>query len=364
MAAMSREEFLNGIPDFLDRLYQSLRGKEITFADIGKGHGTIRWKYGFDLQLTIKEWGTLHRVVKKEITSLLDEYELHRMALNEVHNMLSTHIQEGIEHSISEYNKLQQNEAEAQLMDIEKALEQPESIPLNHNLRATSHDLKGIMTNIQVGLRLLNDEDLSPNAEDLIDQMSTSADSLEQLLNDLLDLFRLETNSEEVNLSEFNVAEIIRKLCESMQPTAKKEQLQLKCESPTSLHVRSDKKKVKRVAQNLLQNALKHTEEGHVEIKCEQLSEDNWMLEVRDTGPGLDATYAKSFTSDTESSNKQQVSADTTEYNSSSEAENHGEGIGLLIVGHLCRLLDATIEVNTQSGEGTTFKIVMPELEQ
>lgn len=83
---------------------------------------------------------------------------------------------------------------------------------------------------------------------------------------------------------------------------------------------------------------------------------------------GDQVSYAKSLISDTESSNKQEVHAnaatvrhtklDTT--NDSGEAENHGEGIGLLIVRQLCQLLEATIEVDTSSGEGTTFKIRMP----
>lgn len=119
-----------------------------------------------------------------------------------------------------------------------------------------------------------------------------------------------------------------------MQPMAKTELLQLNYKSPRSLHVKSDQKKIERIARNLILNALKYAKEGHVEVKCEKISEDHWMLEVSDTGPGLDVTHAKTLTTDDESSNEQGAYTDTDEFKVPSEAEKHGEGIGLLIVRH------------------------------
>lgn len=70
--------------------------------------------------------------------------------------------------------------------------------------------------------------------------MSISADSLEQLLNDLLDLFRLEARHEEIELSEFDATKILSELCESMHPMATSKDLELACDGPESLIVKSD----------------------------------------------------------------------------------------------------------------------------
>lgn len=59
LAAMSREEFLNSISNFLDHLSDSLKGRDISFRAIGKEHGSQRWEHGFDLTMTIQEWGVI-----------------------------------------------------------------------------------------------------------------------------------------------------------------------------------------------------------------------------------------------------------------------------------------------------------------
>ncbi len=359
LASVSRKKFQNNIPNFLERLYNGLLDKDIKVSDIGRDHGSQRWNHGFDLLLTVKEWGVMQEVLIGEIISLRKELDLSPDTLDKVHAALNEHIQEGIEYSILEFDKLQRRETEAQLRDLEKALEEPKGITRDNNLRETSHDLKGMVKNLQIGFFLLKDESMSEKAAELIDQMAIAADNLEQLLNDLLDLFRLETQKEKVEISEFNAAKVLRELCESMQPMAKKEGLDLNCNGIDSLPVKNDQKKLQRITRNLLLNALKYTVEGHIHVRWEKISDKQWLLEIDDTGPGLSATHAKSLTTESESPEaagreKYPVPDDHTV---PGEVEKHGEGIGLLIVRHLCKLLDAIIEVDTEPGEGTTFRI-------
>ena len=359
---MSRDKFRDDIPPFLHRFYKSLEGQDISLEDIGKKHGAERWEYGLNLQQIMKEWKLLHQVVMEEINKYEEEQDLEFQTFKRAHKLLAVHIHEGILFSVKEYDHLQQSEIEVQMEDLKAALEKPDQLSHTHNLRRTSHDLKGIMQNIQMGFFLLEDESLSGRAAELVDQMSTSADNLEQLLKDLLDLFRLETHREEVHLSDFDAASLLEELVESMQPMAQAEKLDLQFTGEDSLPVTSDKKKVQRIARNLMLNALKYTGEGHVKVKWGVVSEQKWVLEISDSGPGLAATHAKSLTTKADSS-------DTVKYKEESskdgqktmpEVEPHGEGIGLLIVRHLCKLLDAIIKVDTQLGEGTTFRIAFP----
>lgn len=358
LASLSRREFLNNVPHFLQRLYDGLLEKDINISDIGRGHGSNRWEYGFDLLLTVKEWGILQDVLSAEITSLRKKLDLSPDTLDKVHNVLNRHIQEAIEYSIREFDQLQRRETEAQMRDLEMVLQIPKDISRN-NLRGTSHDLKGMVKNLQFGFFLLKDEQMSEKAREYIDQMAKAADSLEKLLNDLLDLFRLETGREKVSIEEFDAAKMLRELCESMQPIAKKETLDLTCSGTDSLSVKSDQTKLQRIVRNLLLNALKYTEEGFINVRWEKRPDSQWLLEISDTGPGLGATHAKSLTTEADASETDGHKKVFEE--SHEEVEKHGEGIGLLIVRHLCRLLDAIIQVETEPGEGTTFKLIFPE---
>lgn len=179
------------------------------------------------------------------------------------------------------------------------------------------------------------------------------------ILNDLLDLFRLETGREKVAVAEFDAAKVLRELCKSMQPIAQKENLDLTCNGSDTLPVRSDQTKLQRITRNLLLNALKYTKQGYVEVRWKRTSTKQWMLEIRDTGPGLGVTHATSLTMEAEAP-ETGVRREAPAEESHEELEKHGEGIGLLIVRHLCRLLDAVIQVETELGNGTTFKLTFP----
>lgn len=356
LAVISEDKFQDHIPEFLDRLYSRLRNEEPSSEKIGKKHGAERWEHGIDLQQTMREWNKLHLVLMQAINEFQGERSFGPASLREAQKLLAVHIQDGILLSVEEFDKLQRKESKAQLDDLKQVLEDPKRELRDQNLRGTSHDLKGLMYNLKMGFFLLEDQKVSKRAAQLIDQMSAAADSLEQLLNDLLDLFRLEAGQEKVKVTTFKVDHILNELCESLQPMANAEDLELLCTGDDSLEVKSDLAKVQRIVRNLGLNALKYTKKGSVKINWKRKSENNWMITVSDTGPGLSATHAASLTSEADA-------AEPTykpKRKGVEKVQNHGEGIGLLIVRHLCKLLDAVIEIETGPETGTTFSIVFP----
>jgi len=156
----------------------------------------------------------------------------------------------------------------------------------------------------------------------------------------------------------------------------------MKTAGPDTLPVEGDAVKTERIAQNLLLNALKYTVRGGVTVSwgdSRQNDAHRWMLCVEDTGPGFHAgpgaPMAGALEEATEEARQVEETARTgvkgpapNEPPSSDIAavdgrpvhQGRGEGIGLSIVKRLCELLDATIEMDSTAGEGTSLRIVSP----
>ncbi|MGH8238873.1 MAG: sensor histidine kinase, partial [Steroidobacteraceae bacterium] len=155
----------------------------------------------------------------------------------------------------------------------------------------------------------------------------------------------------------------------------------LKCEGPAELLVQGDSTKVHRILQNLVLNALKVTQSGGIRVTWEagETSADanQWALCVQDTGPGFKSAtpIRKALKEATEAAQdiEQQADGDgpaslsadpapTLASESASRGQRlpPGEGIGLSIVKRLCELLDASIELQSESGQGTTFRVIFP----
>jgi signal transduction histidine kinase len=146
--------------------------------------------------------------------------------------------------------------------------------------------------------------------------------------------------------------------------------------------VSGDPVKIRRIAQNLLLNALKYTLHGGVKVtwsEDEAEPDQRWVLCVQDTGPGLASGHFSSLTlALEEATDEAQLTEEKAEQAGdpsanvepvplldswSSQLSNpapSGEGIGLSIVKRLCELLDAGLELVTEPGKGTTFRVTFP----
>jgi len=150
-------------------------------------------------------------------------------------------------------------------------------------------------------------------------------------------------------------------------------------DGPDTLPVEGDKAKVLRILQNLLLNALKYTQHGGVCVTWgtdRGRDTDRWTFSVQDTGPGIDENNAAPLAQELHDATE--IANDATEKNpdrrrdiapaatlrSASEAlpqsQQAGEGVGLTIVKRLCELLDAGLELATEAGRGTTFRVILP----
>ncbi len=349
-------------------------------------HGLQRWQQGYQLRDLTREWGHLHMCVMSE----LDHYALAHPSL-ETADMTAARqawsqlCWDGISDSSTQYWHLNQAEAAGHIRDLEQALSVLSKLDQTRAAawRETAHDLQGSLGLVTLASSVLDREDLSePARHEFSDLVQRGVSSLRDMLNDLMSLARLDAGLENRNVATFDAATLLTDFCTTSQPLARARNLYLKMQGPASMPVEGDQAKVQRILQNLLLNALKYTERGGVTVLWKPVADhltDNWMFCIQDTGPGLDddpdtAPLAHQIHESTQTAQAAEEShpedltaadiAKAPTLPSQSEAppagEIPGEGVGLSIVKRLCELLDASLELETSPGKGSTFRVILP----
>lgn len=361
IAALSKNEFYNSIPDSLHNFCNQLRYNEGSVEDFSRKHGSQRWEYGINLPLLTEEWNNLYFILVDEIHQAHESLDLSLDTLKLAQKQLSTFILHSIKTSVDQYYRLEKQQAEAQLGALENSVKKVNSFlqKRGHNLHSATHDMGGGMVILQLNLDLLKQTNLNTEARELVDQLTMATDNLSQLMDNLLSLFRLEAGREELKIEEFDAAEMLQNLAKTMQTLADEKNIDLRTEGTDELKVRGDKIKVKRIAQNLVLNSLKYTKEGFVKISWKLQTDDKWLMEIEDTGPGLDEINASLFTNTSENREDYKQTVEVEDDFNPAELRKHSEGIGLLIVRQLCGLLDAIVKIDSTES-GTVFKIVLP----
>ena len=180
-----------------------------------------------------------------------------------------------------------------------------------------------------------------------LENMKSSSEHLLKLVTDLLDFHRLDLNKTEVNNITFNPAHLFDEIKVSFTPLARAKQLQLICETDPALngYFKGDPLRVRQIANNLLSNAVKFTASGSVTLHTDY-QEGYLHLTVTDTGKGM------------EEADKQRIFQEFTRLPGAQREE--GFGLGLSIVHKLVHLLKGNIEVESQPGQGSSFRVTLP----
>ncbi|MCB1914058.1 MAG: hypothetical protein KDG53_19535, partial [Rhodocyclaceae bacterium] len=180
--------------------------------------------------------------------------------------------------------------------------------------------------------------------------ISTSGRNLLQIINDILDLAKMEAGKMEVAVTEFSVSELLERLAVGMLPLAEKKNIELRWDcDPRVETALQDLGKLQQILYNLLSNAIKFTPEGgRVELQAIPCEEDRFELVVADTGIGIplddQARIFEKFRQGRAVPGSEQ--ALTREY--------EGTGLGLSIVKELSKLLGGEVELESEFGKGST----------
>lgn len=393
-ASLPRAQLHDHIPALLVDFERKLAGGEIAAdadeRDVHQGdaaaHGLHRWQQGFDLGEVTRELGRLNECVVVELEDYAVAHpEVAPAAMAAVRRVWAQQCGDAISASVSQYFQLQQIEATSHIRDVEQALQSLRELEQERARlwQEAAHDLRGglgVVASATAGLA--SPKASEPMRDSFVRLLDRNVRSLRHLLNDVTGLARLQGGLEHRALEAVDVAALLAALCEEMQPYAQDRGLYLRFDGVAALPVEGDVVKIRRIAQNLVINAVKYTRSGGVTVSCGDGASsdmDRWFLEVRDTGPGFHAGPGSQLAGAIEEATDQskQVAADHAtgvvthvnvdlagNYPSPEDTrpvrQASGEGIGLSIVKRLCDLLDATTELQSEIGVGTTFRILLP----
>lgn len=388
-AVLARAQFIDHIPRILDAFDRALRSRERTDEKAAEGeeragaadHGEHRWLHGYDSRETMREWGHLHICMLQQLEAFaLANPEIPAAVLSSTRTMLAQLFVDCMVESAGSHAALERAEAQGRLEELERVLQQVKELESARLelWREAAHDLRGTVGAVRLAASALGSAVAAPQMPNFVNLVRRSAESLDSLLSDLIELTRLEAGREQLEVGPFDAGQLIRELCDSLQPLATQRKLFLKIVAASSLPVEGDKVKVRRIAQNLILNALKYTETGGVMVSSTEVMSGEvrrWALCVQDTGVGLaeastplahaisettQEAHAIAQESATAGSRPPEVPVAPTLPSLSEQTSHPGEGIGLSIVKRLCELLDATLELETHRGRGTTFRIIFP----
>jgi signal transduction histidine kinase len=329
----------------------------------------------------MREWGHLQICLLDELASFAKTHTwFERETQAEANRQLIALVNEAICESAVQYGRMQQTEASGHMEDLTLALASVKEIESRRSalIREAVHDINGNVFGVTVAATLLGtaqlDETKRLEFAKLIDH---GMKSVTGMLGDLTELARLEAGKEQREIIEFDAAALIAELGKVNQPLALEHGLFLEAAGCSKLVVDGDPAKVRRLAQNLVLNALKYTVQGGVVLSWGE-EKKNWWLMVKDTGPGILAgpgapmvVGLKEATASARESDEKSAGADgesshvlTSPRDAATLAisahQQPGEGIGLSIVKRLCELLDSSLEMASSAETGTTFRVVLP----
>jgi signal transduction histidine kinase len=211
-----------------------------------------------------------------------------------------------------------------------------------------SHELRTPL-NVIMGYNQLLNETLPPDPETTraLDAVRRAGNELLELVEATLDLGRLETGRESMREEPLRIRELFDELAREFAGVPRPTGVALGWDAGDDPTIVVDRRKLKTVLKNLVDNALKFTPAGSVRVDCMSLG-DRYRLRVMDTGIGIrpedQAVVFEMF--------RQADSSDTRRYG--------GAGLGLYIVRQLARLLLGEVTLESQPGRGTTFTLTLP----
>jgi signal transduction histidine kinase len=219
---------------------------------------------------------------------------------------------------------------------------------VSHELRTPLNSILGYVDMILSGYY----GDIPPDYKDPLERVDRNSKRLLNLINDVLDLARLEAGKEMLVLDSFHLSELINAQFDAFheQATAKGLTFELEMQPNHSLTINNDSQRLAQLLSKLLSNAVKFTQEGTISLRVKTVAEnpDFFQIEISDTGIGIpEGEYQNIFES------FRQVDGSITR-------TFGGTGTGLAICNKLARMMGGKIEVHSVVGKGSTFTVTLP----
>jgi PAS domain S-box-containing protein len=332
------------LTSFLSKLYagqsERLRG-DLTFTEPVSGDG-------IPMEALAAKVATRQGEVTAVVTMLHDLSEtVEKARLYEQVKRHSEELQERVREATAEL--AEQNERlRRQALEVEQA-----SAAKSQFLANVSHELRTPLNAI-IGYTALMLEgiagELAPRQREKLGRLESNAQSLLAIINDLLDISRIEAGKMPLSLEQFGVAELVDEVMAEVEPLIERSNLEVRREVAGGIPaVVSDRQKVKQILINLISNALKFTPEGSVIVRAGfDRGRERLEVAVADTGVGIPAE------------NRKAIFEAFGQTGSSHQRRHGGTGLGLSISRRLAEMLGGLLKLESEVGRGSTFTLVLP----
>jgi two-component system sensor histidine kinase/response regulator len=253
-----------------------------------------------------------------------------------------------------------QQRAEEELRQLNATLEariQHRTIELENAVRAKSqflanmsHEMRTPLHGVLGMLELVRQTGLRPAHQRFVETAQRSAETLLSVINEVLDLSKIEAGRVELEHSVFDLRTVIEEATEAFSDPAYSKGLEIGCFVPADLPVAlvGDPGRLRQILTNLIGNAIKFTERGEISVRVRMVDQSFSAVlisfEVTDTGIGIAAEK------------RAQIFEAFAQADSSTTRRYGGTGLGLTIAKHFCELMGGTIQVVSEPGVGSTFR--------
>src|SRR6478736_1208365 len=256
----------------------------------GVKHGLHRWQQGYRLQELINECGHLQLCLHEELGRVAEkDPEIEPATRAEAQRQIMALVNDAISESAGQYERMQRAEAAGHIGDLRGALASANEIEHRRTtlIHQAVHDLNSDVLGVTLAANLLAQTRGKVEQQDEFTIMlKNGMAGLTGMLGELMELARLEAGQETRKIAAFDAAALLTELCAAHQPFALERRLLLGTQGPDRLEVEGDAEKTRRLAKNLLGNALKYTPCGSVDVTW-GVDKETWWLMVKDTGPGM-----------------------------------------------------------------------------
>lgn len=267
-------------------------------------------------------------------TDITQSVEAHE-ELERTNESLELRVAERTEEILRVNTELQRAKAEAEEANASKT----------RFLAAASHDILQPLNAARLYATSLVERDRMAGSPDLAENIDASLDAVEEILTALLEISRLDGGALKPEITAFRIDELMRQLQREFEPSAEAKGLKLVFIA-TNLTLRSDRRLLRRLLQNLVSNAIKYTPSGKVVVGCRRRGAQ-LSVEVVDTGLGIPASKQKTVFREFQRLEQGAKVA-------------RGLGLGLSIVHRIARTLDHKLTLSSVPGRGSRFCVLVP----
>lgn len=277
----------------------------------------------------------------------------------EIVEILSTQLAQALE-NIRLFEKLYNSQKELEdkitgrTQDLRVALDEIKEISRlkSEFVSAVSHELRTPLTSVKGYASLLVQEKFGKLPDQIklrLERINQQADSMVNMINDLLDIARIESGRMKIDIQIIDLVDLIKRVGDFLFPQMKEKSLELVLSMPSDVSIGADKKLIERVLTNLLSNAIKFTPKGKkIEINVSD-EKDLIKISVKDEGIGISEADVKN------------IFKEFYRVDNPVNKEVKGTGLGLSLVQNIIKAHKGTIWVESKIGEGSSFIFTLPK---